>query len=91
MSCGQHHETPCSEVLQAVVLFLDQEEPNIPMSALEQHLAECGPCCDQRDEIKVVKEMIARACCDIQVSQEIRLRITTTIVEIQAELPGGFN
>lgn len=89
MSCGQHHETPCSEVLEALYLFVDQEETPISVIDLEQHLAECGPCCDQRDELTLLKELVNRACCGGEISQEIRLRISSTIVEIQAELPDG--
>ena len=44
MSCGNHHETDCSEVLAEVWLFLDQECDGERRALLSKHLDECGPC-----------------------------------------------
>ena len=89
MSCGQPHETPCGEVLRAISLLVDQEETEISITEIEQHLTECGPCCEQREELRVLKALVSRACCGPSVSQEMRLRISATIVEIQAQSPEG--
>jgi len=89
MSCGQNHATPCSEVLQAIHLIVDQEETTLSISALEQHLDECESCCEQHEELKILKTLVSRACFNDKVSLQMRQRISATIVEIQAELPEG--
>ena len=44
MSCGDPHETPCSEVLEAVYLYLDGEQDTSHREKVRIHLDECAPC-----------------------------------------------
>ena len=44
MSCGNPHETPCSEVLDRVYWYLDGEMSADDCDHIRQHLDECGPC-----------------------------------------------
>ena len=45
MSCGNPHETPCHDVLHAIVLYIDQElEDQNQVQAIEVHVQECPPC-----------------------------------------------
>ena len=67
MSCGDHHDTPCVEVLNSVVLLLDGEieEPGI-VHNIEVHLDECSPCKSELDHQRklhdMLHEMLARTC-----------------------------
>jgi len=44
MSCGNPHETPCTEVLDRVYGYLDGELGELDCAKIKQHLDECGPC-----------------------------------------------
>jgi mycothiol system anti-sigma-R factor len=62
MSCGNHHDTDCSEVLAEVWLFLDNECDDSRRSALAQHLDECSPCLAQYGLEEKVKALLASKC-----------------------------
>jgi len=50
MSCGEIHETPCVDVLNAVDLLIDGEiEEASQVRAIEVHLQECPPCQSEMD------------------------------------------
>lgn len=45
MSCGNPHETPCHDVLHAIVLYIDHEiEDQNQVQAIDIHIQECPPC-----------------------------------------------
>ncbi len=62
MSCGNHHDVPCSEVLAEVFLFLDSECDEPRRHLIAEHLEECGPCLQQFGIEQQVKELVARKC-----------------------------
>ena len=49
MSCGNHHDTDCSEVLDRVYEYLDNEMGELDCAKIKQHLEECGPCLAEYD------------------------------------------
>jgi mycothiol system anti-sigma-R factor len=86
MSCGKHHETPCTEVLDKVYLYLDGEIPTHDCDRIREHLEECGPCLRQYDLDQVVKKLVARSCgCDLA-SDDLRGRVLARIREVQVEI-----
>ena len=62
MSCGDPHETPCSEVLDAVYLYLDGEQDAHHREQVRIHLDECAPCLRQYGLEQAVKALVARCC-----------------------------
>jgi mycothiol system anti-sigma-R factor len=62
MSCGNHHETDCSEVLAEVWLFLDHECDENRRRLLVQHLDECGPCLSEYGIDEKLKRLLAAKC-----------------------------
>lgn len=62
MSCGEHHETHCQDVLAAVWLFLDHECDETRRALLRQHLDECNPCLAAYGIEEKLKELLARKC-----------------------------
>ncbi len=62
MSCGEPHETDCSEVLAEVWLFLDHECDKKRRQLLEHHLDECSPCLEQFGIDEHLKVLLARKC-----------------------------
>ena len=61
MSCGEHHDVDCSEILQRVYVFIDNELEDASTDEIRQHLEECAPCLDQYDVERAVKKMRRRA------------------------------
>lgn len=89
MSCGSPHETPCTEVLSAVFMYLDHEinEP-AQVRAIEVHLQECPPCGEQFEVEKRVHEVVARACCcgSDPAPNQVRDRVMQRLTELRIEM-----
>lgn len=86
MSCGKHHETPCTEVLDKVYLYLDGEIPAHDCDRIREHLEECGPCLRQYDLDQAVKKLVARSCgCDLA-SADLRGKVLARIRQVQVEI-----
>jgi mycothiol system anti-sigma-R factor len=86
MSCGEHHNTPCTDVLSAVYLYLDNEDCNIERNLIQAHLDECGPCCAEFNLEETLKSLIARACGSEPAPVSIYERIVAQLANIQVEI-----
>jgi mycothiol system anti-sigma-R factor len=85
MSCGEPHETPCSEVLQKVYLYLDGEADDDDRDHIRIHLDECAPCLRQYGLELAVKALVARSCSEaapIDLRERVLLRIQQVRIEI---------
>jgi mycothiol system anti-sigma-R factor len=86
MSCGEHHDTPCADVLDQVYVFLDGEIDAAECAKIKHHLEECQPCLKQYDLDKAVKALVARSCgCDIA-SDDLRIKVLARIREVRVEI-----
>lgn len=94
MSCGNHHNTPCQEVLDAVFLYIDNEMTDGEIhTAISIHLEECGPCFMEFSLLRRLKQMVFRSCGesapdtlrDAVRGRITQLRLTMTEVEIRSE------
>ncbi|MGN6611115.1 MAG: mycothiol system anti-sigma-R factor [Angustibacter sp.] len=88
MSCGNPHETDCSEVLDRVYEYLDNEMEELDCAKIRQHLDECGPCLKQYDLDLALKALIRRSCACEPAPQELRTKILTRITTVRIELEG---
>jgi mycothiol system anti-sigma-R factor len=86
MSCGNPHETPCSEVLDAVYSFLDGELDDDGRQTIRHHLDECGPCLQQFGIEQEVKQLVARCCGSDRAPEALRVRIVARLREVRVEL-----
>jgi mycothiol system anti-sigma-R factor len=86
MSCGNHHQTPCNEVLEAVYFYLDNEECLIERTLIQHHLDECTPCHSEFGLEEMLKIMISRACGSEPAPSAIYQRIVAQIADIQIEI-----
>ena len=59
---GEHHD--CSEILERVFFFIDNELPTADHSEIEQHLDECAPCLRKYDLERTVKTLVQRSCTE---------------------------
>jgi mycothiol system anti-sigma-R factor len=85
MSCGDPHETPCSEVLEKVYLYLDGEDEAHDHDEIRIHLDECAPCLRKYGLEQAVKALVARSCAE-QAPIELRERVMFRIQQVRVEI-----
>ncbi|HEX3750570.1 MAG TPA: mycothiol system anti-sigma-R factor [Streptosporangiaceae bacterium] len=85
MSCGNHHETPCSEVLDTIYAYLDGELDTTDQSKVRQHLDECGPCLREYGLEDAVKKLIRKRCCD-PAPADLRAKVLVRIQEVRLQI-----
>ncbi len=86
MSCGNPHETPCTEVLDRVYGYLDGELDDLDCAKIRQHLNECGPCLREYGLEEAVKRVVQKHCgCD-PAPAELRAKILVRIREVRATI-----
>ena len=86
MSCGEPHETDCTDVLRAVYRFLDGELDDDGRQKIRTHLDECSPCLRQFGIEQEVKVLVARCCGSDRAPETLRLRIVSRIRQVQVGL-----
>jgi mycothiol system anti-sigma-R factor len=86
MSCGNHHDVDCSEILQRVYVFIDDELEDASYADIRKHLEECGPCLEQYDLERCVKKIVHRSCGDEHAPDALRQRILARITEVRLEI-----
>jgi mycothiol system anti-sigma-R factor len=86
MSCGDHHETPCDEVLARVYTYLDGELDQSGCGEVQQHLDECGPCLREYDLEESVKKLVGKSCGAEPVPEDLRAKVLGKIEEICGEI-----
>ena len=94
MSCGNHHDTPCRDVLEAAFFFIDDELSDGSIRrAIAIHLEECGPCLEEISFLRRLKQRVLNSCGesapdtlrDAIRSQITQLRLTMTEIEFRSE------
>jgi mycothiol system anti-sigma-R factor len=88
MSCGNPHETKCSEVLARVYEYLDGEMGEHDVAKIHQHLEECRHCLSQYDIDLALKALLRRSCACEPAPEELRTRILVRITEVRAQYGG---
>ncbi len=82
MSCGNHHDTDCSEVLTELWQFLDHECDSERRRLLQQHLDECGPCLERYGIEEHLKLLLARKCGGELAPHELKERLRARLREV---------
>ncbi|MFI5712171.1 mycothiol system anti-sigma-R factor [Kribbella sp. NPDC051620] len=85
MSCGENHDVDCSEILERVYVFIDNELEGASTEEIQQHLDECGPCLDQYDIERCVKKLVHRSCGDDHAPDALRQKILLRLTQIRIE------
>jgi mycothiol system anti-sigma-R factor len=86
MSCGNPHETPCTEVLDQLYAYLDRELDTPDCAKIQQHLDECGPCLREYGLDEVVKQLVHKHCGHDLVPLGLRAKVLIRIQQVKAEL-----
>jgi mycothiol system anti-sigma-R factor len=82
MSCGKHHDTDCSEVLERVFVFIDSELEEADHATIQQHLDECWPCLKEFDLETKVKALVKKSCSE-HAPETLRERVLLSIHQVQ--------
>jgi mycothiol system anti-sigma-R factor len=85
MSCGEQHDKDCSEILERVFFFIDNELPTADYSEIQQHLDECAPCLRKYDLERTVKMLVRRSCAE-RAPAELREKVLLHIHQVQVEI-----
>jgi mycothiol system anti-sigma-R factor len=85
VSCGEHHDVDCSEILQRAYLFIDNELEGASTDEIRQHLEECAPCLDEYDLERCVKKLVHRSCGSDHAPDALRQKILLRLTQIQVE------
>jgi mycothiol system anti-sigma-R factor len=83
MSCGNHHDTDCSEVLERMFFFIDNELQTADRTVIVRHLEECGPCLAKYDLERTVKLLVQRSCSE-HAPEGLRDKVLLRIREVQS-------
>jgi mycothiol system anti-sigma-R factor len=82
MSCGDPHETDCTDVLGEVYLYLDLECTDDRRVVIRQHLDECSPCLREFGIEQEVKALVARCCGSETAPLELKQRLRVKLAEL---------
>ena len=82
MSCGDPHETDCTEVLGEVYLYLDLECEDDRRVVIRQHLDECSPCLREYGIEQEVKALVARCCGAETAPADLKMRLRAKLAEL---------
>ena len=96
MGCGSGHSHggeasttagtgDCSEVLDRMFVFLDNELDQASCSDIQQHLEECGPCLAKYSLERTVKQLVARSCSEVA-PDGLRERVMLSIRQVQIQV-----
>ncbi len=91
MSCGDHHNTPCDQVLPNIILYIDHEIfDNHQLNAVEIHFGECPPCKEEMERehaaLTLMRNLLTRSCVeDAPQSLHERLIEQTQLLHQQME------
>ena len=75
----------CSEFLDQIVYFLDNELDEADCADVQHHLDQCAPCLEKYDLQRTVKMLVARSCVE-SAPDELRQRVTMSIREVQVRI-----
>ncbi|SDN25484.1 mycothiol system anti-sigma-R factor [Actinacidiphila guanduensis] len=89
MSCGNAHETDCSEVLDHLYEYLDQEMSDDARTKFKEHFEECHPCLEKYGLEVAVKKLVKRCCGHDDVPSDLRSKVMMRIELVRSGRPGA--
>src|SRR5882757_6517521 len=84
MSCGDAHETDCSEVLGHLYEYLDEEMSEDACAKFKEHFEECHPCLEKYGLEQAVKKLVKRCCGSDDVPTDLRSKVMMRIELIRS-------
>ncbi|MTD12991.1 mycothiol system anti-sigma-R factor [Nakamurella sp. YIM 132087] len=82
--CGAPGEKgDCSDVLNDVWMFLDDEMDVARRSAVQHHLDDCSPCLEEAGLTQKLKSLLHNKCGGDRAPEELRSRLVTKLSALQ--------
>lgn len=82
MSCGRHHDTPCTEVLSLAYVYIDDEIDEERRVLVTAHLTECPPCEGHFAVERHVRAIVRRCCETATAPDTVRQRIVAELRQV---------
>jgi mycothiol system anti-sigma-R factor len=79
------HDLDCSDVVEAVYLYIDGELSEEVIESIRLHLDECSPCLREYGIEQEVKALIARCCCETA-PETLRASVLRRIQVVRTEM-----
>jgi|1186.fasta_scaffold576476_1 mycothiol system anti-sigma-R factor len=83
--CGASDDKDCTEVLERMFFFIDNELPHSDFAQIQHHLDECRPCLQKYDLERTVKALVARSCSE-HAPEALRDKVLLRIRQVQLEI-----
>lgn len=83
------HELDCSDVVEAVYLYIDGELSAEVIDNIQSHLDDCSPCLREYGIEQDVKALIARSCCETA-PDALRASIVARLETVRTEMTIKF-
>ena len=84
-NCGDPHDQHCSEILQRMFFFIDNELEQADCQEIQQHLEDCGPCLEKYNLERTVKALVQRSCTE-HAPDTLRDRVLLRIRQVQVDI-----
>ncbi|MCW2758361.1 MAG: rsrA [Nocardioidaceae bacterium] len=79
------HSLDCSEVVDRLFVFIDEELEQADCSQIQAHLEDCGPCLAKYNLERTVKTLVRRSCSEVAPSG-LRERVLVSIRQVQVQI-----
>jgi mycothiol system anti-sigma-R factor len=79
------HDAHCSEILQRIFFFIDNELESADCAEIQHHLDECQPCLEKYQLESTVKALVARSCTE-HAPDQLRERVLLRIRQVQVDI-----
>jgi mycothiol system anti-sigma-R factor len=83
--CGRPHDVDCSEILERMFFFIDNELADADCTEIQQHLDDCGPCLQKYDLERTVKSLVQRSCHE-HAPEGLRDRVLLRIQQVHVDI-----
>ncbi|HEX6247059.1 MAG TPA: mycothiol system anti-sigma-R factor [Nocardioidaceae bacterium] len=79
------HDQHCSEILQRMFFFIDNELERADCDEIQHHLDECQPCLEKYNLERTVKALVQRSCTE-HAPETLRDRVLLRIRQVQVDI-----
>jgi mycothiol system anti-sigma-R factor len=79
------HDAHCSEILQRMFYFIDNELERADCDEIQHHLEECQPCLEKYNLELTVKSLVQRSCSE-HAPDTLRERVLLQIRQVRVDI-----
>jgi mycothiol system anti-sigma-R factor len=79
------HDAHCSEILQRMFYFIDNELERADCDEIQHHLDECQPCLEKYNLELTVKSLVQRSCSE-HAPDTLRERVLLQIRQVRVDI-----